>query len=364
MLWRVPVSRRYRHAGEQFLRSFRHPAIEDAFAHFLGVVRPQLVHFQHLQDVSAQLIALAAGRPRVMTLHDYWPYCPNGQLLRPSRLPCDHPAQSWYCADCALHRAGVPSPLARAVARTLVALPMHYRQRTLRRRMEQIDLFLSPSAFLREQYVAQGFPTERIRVIELGLDVQRLAAPGRVSLPLPPVRPHFGFLGSFVWQKGVHVLVEAFNTLPPAATLTIYGPEQAAPEYVAAVKASARHPHLRFGGPLDPHDVGAALRQLDGLVVPSVWYENSPVVIQEAYGVGVPVIASRLGALPEKVQEGVTGRLFAPGDSADLARVLREVIAAPEQLAAFRANLRPAPSLDEHATQIAALYRELLAGGG
>ncbi len=77
--------------------------------------------------------------------------------------------------------------------------------------------------------------------------------------------------------------------------------------------------------------------------MPSLWYENSPLVIQEAYALGVPVVASRLGALTEKVVEGVTGRLFTPGDSADLARVLAELIAQPEQWAALRAADPPWP---------------------
>ena len=119
------------------------------------------------------------------------------------------------------------------------------------------------------------------------------------------------------------MLVEAFNRLPEAAAaLTIYGSETAFPDYAAEVRTLAAHPNIRFAGPLDHRHVGAALRQMDCLVVPSVWYENSPLVIQEAFAMGLPVIASRLGALAEKVQDGRTGYLFAPGDSADLARAV------------------------------------------
>lgn len=128
------------------------------------------------------------------------------------------------------------------------------------------------------------------------------------------------------------------------------------------MQAAAQHPHIRFAGALDPSHVGAALRGLDCLIVPSVWYENSPLVIQEAYALGVPVVASRLGALTEKVQEGVTGRLFAPGDPADLARVLGELIAQPAQLAALRSNIRPGPDMREHAVEMLGLYEGLLRG--
>ncbi len=178
--------------------------------------------------------------------------------------------------------------------------------------------------------------------------------------PSPPPRPHFGFLGSLAWQKGVHVLVEAFNRLSPAAALTIYGSDSAFPEYAAQVKAAARHPHLRFAGSLDYRHVGAALRQMDCLVAPSVWYENSPLVIQEAFAVGLPVVASRLGALTEKVQEGVTGYLFAPGDSADLARVLQRLVEEPARLQALRAAIAPGPDIHAHAWEIAEIYHRLI----
>jgi glycosyltransferase involved in cell wall biosynthesis len=260
--------------------------------------------------------------------------------------------------DCATARADL-APL--RLARPLIALPFAYRNAYLRQVAGQIDLFLSPSEFLRGQYVRQGFPAERIRVLENGVDRDRLEVEPAVPLAEPPARPHFGFLGSLAWQKGVHVLVEAFNRLPPnAAALTIYGSDRAFPEYGAQLRALATHPNIRFAGALDYRSVGAALRQLDALVVPSVWYENSPLVIQEAYAAGVPVIASRLGALAEKVQEGVTGRLFAAGDSEDLARVLRDVIAQPERLAGLRPNLHPGPDMAEHARALAALYAELM----
>ncbi len=357
-LWRAPLpaDRPRENPAAQYWHTFRDTAIEADFAAFLAEVQPELIHYQHVQGVSAQLIALGRGRPRVATLHDYWYFCANSQLIRPDRQVCSGPRFGWNCVDCATARADL-APL--RAARPLVALPFAYRNAYLRRIAAQIDLFLAPSEFLRGQYIRQGFPADRIRVLENGVDRARLDATPDTPLPEPPARPHFGFLGSLAWQKGVHVLVEAFNQLPAYAALTIYGSDQAFPEYAAELKALALHPNIRFAGALDYRRVGVALRQVDALVVPSVWYENSPLVIQEAYAAGVPVIASRLGALAEKVQEGVTGYLFEPGDSADLARVLKRLIVEPRQLAALRPNLRPGPDMAEHAAVLAALYAEL-----
>jgi glycosyltransferase involved in cell wall biosynthesis len=358
-VWRIPGRRAHGGIVGQFWHTFRDARIEAAFTRFLARVQPQIVHFQHVQEVSARLMELARGVPRLLTLADYWFFCANGQLVRPDRLPCALPKDGWHCAECAISRGNARWL---GALRPLVALPFVYRNWYLRRMMSQVDLFLAPSEFLRQQYLAQGFPAERFMTFENGLDTERLEAPADVELPLPVARPHFGFIGSLAWQKGVHVLVEAFNLLGEDAALTIYGPEAVFPDYVTEVKARVRHPHVRFAGLLDRRHIGAALRQFDCLVVPSLWYENSPLVIQEAYGVGIPVVASRLGAMTEKVRDGVTGLLFTPGDSEDLARVLRELIDHSERLAALKANIRPAPSIQEHTRQMVGIYRALVDG--
>jgi glycosyltransferase involved in cell wall biosynthesis len=356
-LWRVARPTSSEGPIKQFWHTFRSVAVEQAFTRLLKVVRPEIVHFQHVQGVSARLIELAAGRPRIVTLHDYWYFCANSQLVRPDHRVCSGPGWGWKCVDCATARADL-SVL--RLARPVVALPFAYRNRYLRRLCQQVDHFLAPSEFLRRQYIAQGFPANRITVAENGLDTTRLTGTPIADLPPPPMRPHFGFLGSLAWQKGVHILVDAFNRLPDRAALTIYGNENAFPEYVAQLKAAAHHPYMRFAGQLDHRAVGAALRQIDCLVVPSLWYENSPVTIQEAYAMQVPVIASRLGALEEKVQDGMTGRLFSAGDSQELAEILCQLIEHPDQLSVLRAGIRPPRTLDEHITKLMAIYADAL----
>ena len=381
-LWRVPLpdaraleaahpaALRGRFAApRQFWHTFRDSAIEAAFAAFLERVRPDVVHFQHVQGVSARLISLAAAWPRVITLHDYWFFCANSQLLTADGQVCVGPEGCYHCVDCLTERTDLRR--LRAV-RPLLALPLLYRNRYLRKVTQTVPLFLAPSEFLRQQYVTQGFPAARIQKVELGLEFGRLgdAAEGasepHTTGKLPPLRSgdasrvRFGYVGALARHKGVHVLIEAFNRLPPEATLVVHGNEAAFPGYAAELRASAQHPGIRFAGPLDHRDVGAAMRQVDCLVVPSVWYENSPQVIQEAFGVGIPVVASRLGALPEKVVDHKSGRLFNPGDSADLAQVLRELTEHPDQLAAMRASIRPAPSMTEHGRYMLRVYQAVM----
>lgn len=361
-LWQVPLpaQRTTEDPARQYWHTFRDQAIEAAFVNCLAAVQPDLVHFQHVQGVSARLIALAEGLPKVVTLHDYWYFCANSQLIRPDRQPCAGPSWgNWNCVDCATARADLQ--LLRA-ARPLVALPFAWRNRYLRRMAEQVDRFIAPSEFLRQQYIGQGWPADQIVTLENGMDRRRLLAKQeRKRTPREPIQ--IGFIGSLAWQKGVHHAVEAFDRLPAElqerATLTIYGSDQAFPDYGAELRALAQHPHIRFAGPVAYDQIGAVLHKLDLLVVPSLWYENSPLVIQEAYVVGVPVVASDLGALPEKVHDGVTGRLFPPGDSAALASLLAELIREPEQLSKLTAAITPPPTVEEHAAEVVALYQEL-----
>lgn len=361
-IWRVPLpdSRFDENPVSQYWHTYRDWGIERHFRRFLAEVSPDLVHFQHVQGVSAQLIQAAAHLPRIVTLHDYWYFCANSQLIRPDRRPCAGPSRGCAnCVDCATERADLQWMRA---LRPLVALPFAYRNRYLREMLAGVNLFIAPSQFLRQQYVEQGFDGDQILVMENGLDAEKLAIDTH-DLPEPPMRPHFGFLGSLAWQKGVHVLVEAFNRISANAALTIYGSEQSFPEYVAQVKALARHPYIRFAGSLDPRQVGTALRQMDCLVVPSLWYENSPLVIQEAYGVGVPVVASRLGAMTEKVGEGRTGRLFEAGNVEALAEVLQDLADHPQKLTSMAQHITPAPAMTLHAAQLLQIYARYMNHG-
>ena len=339
-----------------FWHLYRNGAIERAWAQFLAQTRPDIVHVQHLQNVSTQLPAMTDA-PLVATLHDYWYLCASGQFLRPDHSICATPGIARRCADCGLARAGLPSA---APLTALATMPFAMRNRAARRALDQMDHLISPSAFLRQKYMAQGVSGASFQVIENGLDLSRL---GVDEAPAPGLSPglRLMFLGSIAWQKGVHTLIKAFNHVHHQdARLTIYGNLATFAQYAADVQTSARHPGITFAGALDHRHVGQAMRQADYLVVPSLWFENSPVVIQEAYAVGLPVIASDLGALPEKVVDGVTGRLFAPGDPQSLARLIDELAAKPQLRETYQANIRPCPDIDTHAQKIEEIYNRLV----
>ncbi len=341
--------------GRQFWRTFRNRAVEDSFGRFLESFYPDLVHFQHLQNVSARLISLAARQPRVLTLHDYWYVCPNSQLLRPDGTLCD--GLSIACVDCALSRLGRALP---RIVRPLAALPLWGRNLYLRSVLRTVDRFVAPSDYVKRIYLEQGLPAEKICVLPHGVSPARLQ-PSAEPIADVDGRPLFGFLGSLAPAKGVHVLVEAFRDMPPEAGLVLYGDPTVFPAYVERLRRLATHPGVRFAGPLDHDHVGDALRRLDYLVVPSLWHETLCMVMDEAHALGVPVIASRLGALT-RVEDGVNGRLFQAGDVMALRQILMELAARPGLRAHYADQLPAVPTVDEQTEEMLALYGELLAG--
>lgn len=358
--WRV----RYTLAGAGdnplriFLDTFQNRPIEASFARFLDETRPDIVHFQHVMGLSAGLLPLAKARrlPIVLTLHDYWFLCSNSQLLRPDYTNCQVPINPLACVDCAAARVKLP---ALRLLRPAVALPFIYRYRTVTQATRCADLYLCPSRFLQQMYIDGGFPADRTVYLENGLALDRLQ--GVSWQPASDGRLRVVYLGAIAWQKGVHILAQAFQGIPPeAATLRIYGDPAVFPDYARQVASLLTGPNAQLMGRVESEQVRFVLADADLLVVPSVWYENAPMVIQEAAALGVPVLAADIGALPEKVQAGVNGLLFRAGDAADLRAKLQQLIARPEQLARLRQGVRPPRPMSDHAAELETCYGRLV----
>jgi len=343
-----------------FVLSFSNRFIEEDFARLLVETRPDVVHFQHLKDLSLALIDLTDrhGCPMLMTLHDYWLLCANAQLVRPNGSICRGPSLWLNCARCAAARVHRPQLLLGA---PLIAALFAYRSLMVRRAMSRTPLFVTPTLFTKRVFERQGAPQAKIRHIAPGIDKVSMQA---TRLDKPDAMLQFVYVGGLSWQKGVHVLIEAFNGIDPRrARLCIYGDESSAPEYSARLHELATNPEIRFFGRLAHEELGRVLSSADAVVVPSVWYETYCLIIQEAFAAKVPVIASNLGALAERVSDRVDGLLVAPHDATALREAVQELIDDHSLLGSLRNNIRPVKGLREHADEILALYQELLSAG-
>ncbi len=339
--------------------------IADAFADVLVAERPDVVHLQHLMGLPTEIggIVRAAGIPYVITLHDYWYGCANAQLLTNyDHSLCRGPnARFTNCGRCALARAGLGGA---APASPLVAPLMARRNRLLAPTFAGAAAVLAATPFARDAHAAMGLPVERVHILPLGVDVTPAdvdAAEGARRARLDDAF-HIGYVGGLSSQKGIHVLIDAFNRLPERARLSIYGDLTAFPDYVAELRRAATHPGIHFAGPLSRAALWPALGGLDVLVVPTLWYETYSLIVQEAFAAAVPVVASLIGVMPDVVRDGVDGRLFPPGDADALHTVLRELMHNPAQLASLRAARPPVMTMDDHAARLEAVYNEVTRG--
>ncbi len=343
--------------NKRFMATFRQNHIFDAFCRVVDQVDPELVHIQHLMGLPVAVVDYLWQRniPFIITLHDYWWVCANAQLLTNySGQLCNGPQAYLNCARCALARAGNPNlwPILPAMAG-----PLAWRNYLLRRAMTKARKLIAPTRFVRDWYAAYGVSTEKLQVISHGLDTS-LSCPRQEQKPEAPLR--FAYIWGLSRQKGVHVLLEAFYDIEEGAELWIAGDESTDPDYVSILRNLAS-PGVRFLGKLTRGAVWETLAQVDVVVMPSLWYETFSFIVSEAFAAGAPVVASRLGPLADRVNDGVDGLLAPPGDPQALQSALLRFLQEPELLGRLQEGIKQVRTLDDHVTEIESVYRAALA---
>ncbi len=349
--------------------------IGEWFARYLEHTRPDLVHFQagYLIGIAPLRAAVAAGVPTVLTLHDYWFICPRFTLLRGDGALCravpDDPAGCAWCLQLDRRRFRVPEQMTGGMLGR-VALRSGFdpgrahiaaRRNTVLPALTWPDAVIAPSRFLADQ-VRAFVPSERLHISRPGLDLAPFTHRLRRNDD-DVIR--IGFIGQIAPHKGVHLLIAAFQQLQARSgriELHIYGGLTANPAYVTRLRRLAgSDPRIRFHGRIDNAAVPATLAALDVAVVPSTWYENSPLSILEAHAAGTPVITAALGGMAELVRDGVDGLHFQPNDVRDLRRVLQRLIDEPDLLPRLRSGIQQPRSIDDEMAQILAIYDDVIA---
>ncbi len=378
-----------------FEETYRPPLIGARIQHVLSTLRPDVVHVHNLLNLSFDLPAFAGelGIPVVATLHDYTLVCASGgqRVHQKDRHVCvdidtDRCARcftesvfyenttfgslvddSWsgrLLATAAVRgRRMLPLLTMRAaqVARRAGRLPvsksdMDARMAAARRVFGGVDLFVAPSPSLARDFVRFGLPAERLRISDYGMP-QWPALNGRQTGQ--PLR--IGLVGTLVWHKGAEVLVDALRTLSATSyRATIFGSTDTFPAFASEVRARAAGLPIMFGGAFTPDEAAAIYRDIDVLVVPSLWPENSPLVIHEAFQAGVAVVGARTGGIPDLITDNVSGLLFETGSAEDLARRLRELIDDPARLTALAGAAPRVKTIEQDAAEWEDAYADAI----
>ena len=375
--------------------TYASPLLTARIGQVLDAVEPEIVHAHSFLNLSYEMAALAQARriPIVATLHDYTLVCPaGGQRLHRAESHVCHTIDTARCVRCfqqspfytqmAVGRAaavvassgllqrlvgtarrlspGLVQTAARSAAGVrripVVEADVAARLAHARRLFDQVDLFVAPSPSIADEFTKLGLDPKRIKVSDYGFR----PAPRRPRAPRQgPLQ--IGFVGTLVSHKGVHVLIEAVRQLDPSSyELVLYGDPNTFPEYVAELRKLAEGAPVHFKGGFDSTATSDIYGQFDVLVVPSLWLENSPLVIHEAFQAGVPVVGSRMGGTVDLIRHGEWGLLY-DADSPDaLAGALRSIVADRRVLDAWAARLPRVKSIEEDAREWEATYQQLV----
>jgi glycosyltransferase involved in cell wall biosynthesis len=223
--------------------------------------------------------------------------------------------------------------------------------------LRQADAIIAPSTFLAQMYQTFGIDAARLLVWRQGVDIDRclLRRPSNVL--------RVGYLGQVKSHKGVHLLVDAWSRLrgPRKRRLVLFGSDHGEESYGRVLRARiAGMDDVAWEGAFHGNEVWAKLAELDVVVVPSRWVENSPNTILEAQAMGVPVIGTNLGGTAELVRHERNGLLFAVDDAMDLARQLQRLLDEPDLLPRLRLAEPAFRTAEQDAERVAELYESLL----
>jgi glycosyltransferase involved in cell wall biosynthesis len=330
------------------LWEYDNPLVSSQVEAILEELRPDVVHCTHAMKLSAGVLeaCYGLGIPVLVSLSDFWFLCARHTLLRSDGAVCEGPADTDACFTCTQAIHGFDDgPRERAAVQ---ARADHLRSVVLR-----ADRILSFSRFLHDTFVRNGYPPERLVYMPHGLE-----ATGLERAPVPGHRARFVLAGNLVEHKGQHVALAALRARPDLdVELVVHGPlREGEPYGERLIAEAARDPRVRLAGAYAPDDLGAILAAADCLLMPALWYENNPNIVKAALHVGLPVMVSDLGSLPEMLRDGVDGWVLPAGDveawAAGIeaaAAVVRERPRAP----------RPQLTMDEDYPRMIALYEEL-----
>ena len=313
-------------------------------------VKPDIAHFHNIHaHLTTSIVAplRKRGIPIVWTLHDYRLICPNTSLLSRGEI-CER------CIPNRFYEAMLQRCKKGSLAASFIAMLTTLYER-LERIPTRIDRFVTPSEFLRSKLIEGGFGPGRIACVPNFVDLALYA--GR------PERDYFCYLGRLSHEKGLDILIRAVAKLETGRLLIVGdGPEADDLKALALELGTSR---VEFAGYRSGEELKRILAESQFLVLPSRWYENLPFAVMEAFASSKAVVASRIGGIPEMVDDGVNGLLFPPGDVEALAACLRRMLgdrgAREEMGRRGREKAERLYGRERHYERIEGIYREVIA---
>jgi len=354
---------------------YRQVDVDNALEKLLGVVKPDIAHIGHLNHLSTSLISTIKKQhiPIVYTLHDYWLICPRGQFIQ--RNPPKN-SEAWALCDkqentkCATHcYAGYFSGSAAEKEEDTQYWTNWVARRKdhLDKVLSQVDHFISPSKYLMQRYVAETkIPSDKITYLDYGFQTKYLTGRNRSTDSFS-----FGYIGTHIPAKGIQHLILAFSMIKSNARLKIWGRPRS--QYTTALQAIISdfpkeiQERISWMGEYTNHNIiKDVFNHVDCIVVPSIWMENSPLVIHEALQSRVAVITADVGGMAEYIEHNKNGLLFKHRNIESLHEQMQSLLDNPDlavrlgQAGYLQSEDKNIPDIEEHIRNIEMIYQQLI----
>ncbi len=349
---------------------YRHQQLDDNFAMLLQEIKPDIAHIGHLNHLSTGIIDVLNQFkiPIVFTLHDFWLMCPRGQFLTRSigeennfRL-CSGQQDHKCAKDCyKVYFSGREALEPQDTEQW--SNWIQHRMTETRAIINKVDLFIAPSNYLRNRFIKDfEVPEGKIVYLDYGFPTEYLTQSDH-----PKSHPNFtfGYIGTHIPAKGVNQLIEAFIQLQEPATLRIFGRSNGQSTHALKLLAANSKNEIDFAGEYINHNLANdVFSKVDCIVVPSIWAENSPLVIHEAQACKIPVITADFGGMKEYVQHRINGLLFEHRNTDSLVEQMRFAIENPQVMKQLGgkgylfSEDGSVPSIQDHCKKLEAIYEQ------
>lgn len=369
---------------------------EKVFSSAIDAIRPNVAHFQNIEGFTLSCIEIAkrSGARVVFSLHNYHLLCPETMLLYKDKEVCEDFLRGAKCVTCVhddeprvyrllrkiltpyrsafrllmlvrrahygLRRAVRPFSLSGPKA----AKPSEYllRRQTAIAALNACDRVLAVSSFVGKLFSSMGVEANVLRVSRIGSNVVKLSE-GVSRTPdsfAPGGMVRLAFIGYGYEAKGFHVLLDALKACDAGTLrrvrLTVAGKDMES-HATALSNLFGVLAGIESHSSYDRKKLREILKNIDVGVVPPIWWDNAPQVVFEFMAHHVPVIASRIGGIPDFVEHGVNGLLFPAGDASALAAMITRIVKDPSVLSVFSSNIRKQKSIPAHVDELECIYR-------
>ena len=345
---------------------YNHEILNRQFAELISEIKPDIAHVGHLNHLSTGIIDVLnnAKIPIIFTLHDFWLMCPRGQFLQRNfdgkniyKL-CDIQEDNKCANSC------YKMYFSDKMGENYYTNWVNNRMKITSEIIKKVDLFIAPSKYLMNRFVSDfNMPKEKIIYLDYGFPVHYLQ----------PVEPKtngiftFGYIGTHIPAKGLNLLIKAFSKIEKPAKLKIFGRMNG--QNTRALKKMAKrsiNPIEFCGEYINQNLAKTVFNNVDAIVVPSIWGENSPLVIHEAQSCKIPVITADFGGMKEYVKHNTNGLLFKHRNSDSLFEQMRFAVDNPQKVKELGkkgylySETGAVPNIEEHCKQLTKLYNKII----